>query len=174
MYFFCLFFFLDGFLRKWLFVLANFLFIISAYRNTMATILSAQQKWSIKVLMALVMLACHHNSIRVRSYLLRAALGPSLDAKSDCRLIRKNAGVSLSVLFWCIIFERRSLAIIRFLRCLRRSMSESLTYTVTIGFADITLSLAITRLTTKQSCWRRTLETTKNTKMDFNIWGLVN
>ncbi len=42
----------------------------------MATILSAQQKWSIKVLMALVMLACYHNSIRVRSYLLRAALVP--------------------------------------------------------------------------------------------------
>jgi hypothetical protein len=31
---------------------------------------------SIKVLMALVMLACYHNSIRVRSYLLRAALVP--------------------------------------------------------------------------------------------------
>jgi hypothetical protein len=38
--------------------------------------LSAQQKWSIKVLMALVLLACHHNSIHVRSYLLRAALVP--------------------------------------------------------------------------------------------------
>ena len=38
--------------------------------------LSAQQKWSIKVLMALVLLACYHNSIRVRSYLLRAALVP--------------------------------------------------------------------------------------------------
>jgi hypothetical protein len=42
----------------------------------MATILSAQQKWSIKVLMALGMLACYHNSIRVRLYLIRAALVP--------------------------------------------------------------------------------------------------
>ena len=46
------------------------------YRNTMVMILSVQQKWSIKVLMALVLLACYHNSIRVRSYLLRAALVP--------------------------------------------------------------------------------------------------
>ena len=47
------------------------------YRNTMGKIsLSAQQKWSIKVLMVLVLLACYHNSIRVRSYLLRAALVP--------------------------------------------------------------------------------------------------
>jgi hypothetical protein len=53
-------------------VLLNF----GKYCNTMATLLSAQQKWSIKVLMALVMLACYHNSIRVRSYLLRAALVP--------------------------------------------------------------------------------------------------
>ena len=42
----------------------------------MTTRLSAQQKWSIKVLTALVLLACYHNSIRVRSYLLRAALVP--------------------------------------------------------------------------------------------------
>jgi hypothetical protein len=54
-------------------VLLNF----GRYRNTMGKILlSAQQKWSIKVLMALVLLACYHNSIRVRSYLLRAALVP--------------------------------------------------------------------------------------------------
>jgi hypothetical protein len=44
--------------------------------DTMATILSLQQKWDIKVLMALILLACYHNSIRVRSYLLRAALVP--------------------------------------------------------------------------------------------------
>jgi hypothetical protein len=44
--------------------------------NTMATILSAQQKWDIKVLMALVLLACYHNSIHVCLYLLRAALVP--------------------------------------------------------------------------------------------------
>jgi hypothetical protein len=42
----------------------------------MAAILSAQQIWNIKVLMALVLLACYHNSLRVRSYLLRAALVP--------------------------------------------------------------------------------------------------
>jgi len=54
-------------------VLLNF----GRYRNTMGKILlSVQQKWSIKVLMALVLLACYHNSIRVRSYLLRAALVP--------------------------------------------------------------------------------------------------
>jgi hypothetical protein len=53
-------------------VLLNF----GKYRNTMVTILSAQQKLSIKVLMALVLLACYHNSIRVRLYLLRAALVP--------------------------------------------------------------------------------------------------
>ena len=64
---------------------------------------------------------------------------------------RKNAGIFLSVLFWFTIFERRSLDLIRFQRCSRRSTSELLTYTVTIGFTDITLSLAITRLTTKQS-----------------------
>jgi hypothetical protein len=53
-------------------VLLNF----GKYRSTMVTILSAQQKWSIKVLMALVLLTCYHNSIRVHSYLLRAALVP--------------------------------------------------------------------------------------------------
>ena len=42
----------------------------------MATMFSAQQKWSIKNLMALVLLACYHDSICVRSYLLRAALVP--------------------------------------------------------------------------------------------------
>ena len=44
--------------------------------DTMATIFSAQQKWDIKVLMALVLLTCYHNSIRVHLYLLRAALVP--------------------------------------------------------------------------------------------------
>jgi len=87
--------------------------------------------------------------------------------KNACRQIRKSAGMSLSVLFWCTIFERMSLAIIRFLRCLHRSTSKSLTHTVTIGFTDITLSLAAMRLTTKQSCWRRTLETTVKMKMDL-------
>jgi hypothetical protein len=86
---------------------------------------------------------------------------------------RKNAGIFLSVLFWFTIFELRSLVLIRFLWCLRRSTSKLLTYMVTIGFADITLSLAIARLTMKQSCWRRTLVTMKKMKMNFNIWGLV-
>jgi hypothetical protein len=49
---------------------------IGKYCNTMATMLSAQQKWSINVLMALVLLVCYHNSIHVRSYLLQAALVP--------------------------------------------------------------------------------------------------
>jgi hypothetical protein len=35
-----------------------------------------QNKWSIKVLVALIMVACYHNSLRVRSYLLQAALVP--------------------------------------------------------------------------------------------------
>jgi len=42
----------------------------------MVTVLTRQQKWNIKVLTALVMLACYHNSIRVHSYLLQAALVP--------------------------------------------------------------------------------------------------
>jgi hypothetical protein len=46
------------------------------YCITMAAILSRRQKWSIKVLTALVLMACYHNSLRVRSYLLWAALVP--------------------------------------------------------------------------------------------------
>ncbi len=44
----------------------------------MAAILTRRQKWTIKVLMALVLMACYHNSLCVRSYLLRAALVPPL------------------------------------------------------------------------------------------------
>jgi hypothetical protein len=44
--------------------------------TTMAAILSHRQRRSIQVLMALVLLACYHNSLRVRSYLLCAALVP--------------------------------------------------------------------------------------------------
>jgi len=43
----------------------------------MAAILTRRQKWTIKVLMALVLMACYHNSLRVQSYLLRAALVPA-------------------------------------------------------------------------------------------------
>ena len=43
---------------------------------TMAAILTPRQRWKIKVLMAMVMIAVYHNSLRVRSYLLRAALIP--------------------------------------------------------------------------------------------------
>jgi hypothetical protein len=42
----------------------------------MGAILSRWQKWSITVLTALVPLACYHNSLRVRSYPLRAVLVP--------------------------------------------------------------------------------------------------
>jgi len=42
----------------------------------MAAVLTRRQKWSIKVLTALVLLACYHNSICVHSYMLRAALNP--------------------------------------------------------------------------------------------------
>ncbi len=42
----------------------------------MAAILTRWQKWTIKVLMAQVLMACYHNSLRVHSYLLRAALVP--------------------------------------------------------------------------------------------------
>jgi len=51
---------------------------------------------------------------------------PSLDAKSDCHQIRTNTGMFLSVLFWFTIFEWRSLDLIRFQRCSRRSTSELL------------------------------------------------
>jgi hypothetical protein len=46
------------------------------YCTAMDTILSRRQKWSIKVLMALVLMACYHNCLCVRSYLLWAALVP--------------------------------------------------------------------------------------------------
>ena len=42
----------------------------------MVTVLTSRQKWNIKVLMELVLLACYHNSIRVHSYLLQAGLVP--------------------------------------------------------------------------------------------------
>jgi hypothetical protein len=42
----------------------------------MAAILTRWQKRTIKALMALVLMACYHNSLRVRSYLLWAALVP--------------------------------------------------------------------------------------------------
>jgi hypothetical protein len=42
----------------------------------MTTILTRQQRWNIKVLMALIVLAVHHNSLRVRTYLLWASLVP--------------------------------------------------------------------------------------------------
>ena len=42
----------------------------------MVTVLTSRQKWNIKVLTELVLLACYHNSIRVHSYLLRASLVP--------------------------------------------------------------------------------------------------
>jgi hypothetical protein len=46
------------------------------HRTTMAAILTRLQKWTIKVLTALVLMACYHNSLRVHSYLLWAALVP--------------------------------------------------------------------------------------------------
>ncbi len=75
--FFCLFFFLNGFLRK-CFQTGKGGSVLNSgkYRNTMAAVLTSRQKWSIKVLTALVLMACYHNSLRVRSYLLRAALVP--------------------------------------------------------------------------------------------------
>jgi hypothetical protein len=42
----------------------------------MAAVLTRRQKWSPNVLVALIMMACYHNSLSVRSYLLRAALVP--------------------------------------------------------------------------------------------------
>ncbi len=50
------------------------------YRQTlhaMAAILTRRQKWTIKVLITLVLMACYHNSLCVRSYLLQAALVPT-------------------------------------------------------------------------------------------------
>jgi hypothetical protein len=42
----------------------------------MAAVLTRRHKWSIKVVTALVLIACYHNSIRVHSYLLQATLVP--------------------------------------------------------------------------------------------------
>ncbi len=42
----------------------------------MAAILTRREKQTIKVLMELVLMACYHNSLRVRSYLLRAVIVP--------------------------------------------------------------------------------------------------
>ena len=60
-------------------VLLNF----GKYRNTMATILSAQQMWSIKVLMALVMLVCYHNSIPMTK-MRKRALAAATTAITRC------------------------------------------------------------------------------------------
>ena len=45
-------------------------------RSTMAGTLTRQQKKNVRLVMFLILLACYHNSIRVRSFLLRAALVP--------------------------------------------------------------------------------------------------
>jgi hypothetical protein len=45
--------------------------------HAMAAILTRRQKWTIKVLTALVLMACYHNSLRVHSYLLWDALVPT-------------------------------------------------------------------------------------------------
>lgn len=45
--------------------------------NTMAAIISPQLM-STKIILALVLLACYHNSICVRSYLLQAAFSSSI------------------------------------------------------------------------------------------------
>jgi hypothetical protein len=42
----------------------------------MAVMLSVAQRQKIRVILALILLACYHNSIRVRTYLLRVALVP--------------------------------------------------------------------------------------------------
>ncbi len=44
--------------------------------TAMAAILPRLQKWTIKVLTALVLMACYHKSLRIRSYLHWAALVP--------------------------------------------------------------------------------------------------
>jgi hypothetical protein len=44
--------------------------------NTMAVMLSAAQRQKIRVILALILLACHHNSIRMRTYLLWVSLLP--------------------------------------------------------------------------------------------------
>ncbi len=48
----------------------------STHLIVMAAILTRWQKWTIKVLMALALMACYHNSFRVHSYLLQAGLVP--------------------------------------------------------------------------------------------------
>jgi hypothetical protein len=44
--------------------------------NTMAVMLSTSQRQKIRVILALNLMAYYHNSIRVRTYLLRVALVP--------------------------------------------------------------------------------------------------
>jgi hypothetical protein len=55
----------------------------------MAAVLTRWQKWSIEVLMALVLMACYHNSLCVRSYLLWAALVPPF-LSPWCKLYDKD------------------------------------------------------------------------------------
>jgi hypothetical protein len=50
--------------------------------------------------------------------------GPSLDAKNVYLWITESNTVSLSVLFWFIIFVRRLSAVIRLRQCLIRSTRE--------------------------------------------------
>jgi hypothetical protein len=50
--------------------------ILYSFHYTITVTLSRQRMWSLKVLMALILLACYHNSIRVHFCLLRAALLP--------------------------------------------------------------------------------------------------
>ena len=44
--------------------------------HAMTAILTQRQRWNIKVLMALVLLAVYHSSLRIRTYLLWASLVP--------------------------------------------------------------------------------------------------
>jgi hypothetical protein len=56
--------------------MGRFFWSTGKYCTAMAAILTRWQKWSIKVLTILVLMACYHNSLRVRSYLLRSTLVP--------------------------------------------------------------------------------------------------
>ena len=51
--------------------------ILYSFCDTLAVTMSRQWMWSLKVLMALILLACYHNSIHVHSCLLRATLLPT-------------------------------------------------------------------------------------------------
>jgi hypothetical protein len=78
----------------------------------MATVLTRRQKWSIKVLTALVLMACYHNNLRVCSYLLQAAFVPPY------------------LLPWCKLYDKGDSSSFLHITGLTREAFDSLLYVV--------------------------------------------